>query len=450
MTLRNRSQFAIFALALLATAGCKSTPKPGDEPPSSIATQKWADVNQVGKDYVPVERQATQTLNAALCTGPYKPNPNQAPVHVLSLSAGGKYAAYCGGCVVGWTERGDRPKFDVVTGMSGGALISVFALLGPQHDDTIRQVFTTLKGSDFFTYRPFYYLVAQRTIGTSAPLAKLLDHYIHDGIVDELAAAHGEGRRCLIGTMNLHTRRLCVWDLTAVAASGREDRLCLIRKILLASGSIPAMVEPVEFDITVDGVRYVEQHCDGGAVCQAFFRLSEDQAPEARIPCPPGSNLYCMGAGKLYVDPLVGDLGFITKIRSTTSNTLYAMYRGDLYRMYTCAIAAGMKFHLCAIPQDFDISAESMKINPDDLRKLFNLGYCEGKAGMKWRYQPPGSEPNEEEWPRTGTDFKLDPKPLGDLIPDKLINPPKRLPDNPIRPMINSFRSPTSFSPVAK
>ena len=449
MILRKRPSLAIFALALAATAGCKSTPKPGNEPPAELVKQKWADVNPVGTDYVPVERQATQTLNAALCTGPFKPNPNKAPVHVLSLSAGGKYAAYCGGCVVGWTEHGDRPKFDVVTGMSGGALISVYALLGPQYDDTIRRVFTTLTGTDFFRYKPLYYLLTQRTIGTSAPMKRLLEQEFHEGVIDELAMAHGEGRRCLIGTMNLHTRRLAVWDLTAIAASGRSDRSCLVRKILLAAGSIPGLVEPVEFDVTVDGVRYVEQHCDGGAVCQGFFRLTEDHAPEARIPCPPGSNLYCMGAGKLYVDPLVGELGFITKVRSATSATLYAMYRGDLYRMYTCAVAAGLKFHLCAIPSDFEIKPESMKIDPDDFRKLFNLGYCEGKSGMKWRYQPPGSEANEEEMPRTGTDYRLDPKPPGDLIPSKPADPPRRLPDGPTRPM-SYYRSQTSLSPVAK
>jgi hypothetical protein len=439
------------ALALGLLAGCKTPPKPGQEPPASMSLSNFADCQKIGPEYVPAERQATQTLNAALCTGPYKPNPNKAPINVLSLSAGGKYAAYCGGVIVGWGEHGSRPKFDVVAGMSGGALISIHALLGAKYDDVIRRQFTTLKGEDFFKFKPVYYLLTSRTLGTSDPLKRLLDREVHDELVTDLAGAHAEGRRCLVGTMNLHTRRLAVWDLTAIAASDRPDRRELIKKILLASGSIPGLVDPVEFDVTVNGCRYVEQHCDGGAVCQGFFRLTADQAPDGRLPVPPASNLYCMGAGKLYSDPLVGELGFIGKIRSATSGTLYAMYRGDLYRMYTVAVAAGLKFHLCAIPQDFEIKPESMKIDQDDLRKLFNLGYCEGKAGGKWRFQPPGSEPGEEEMPRTGTDYYIDNAVRGDLFPQtpkQMAEPPRNLPDQPTRTWWQTF--PIFHSAVAK
>ena len=456
MILRCRPLFAILTLVVGLTAGCKSTPTPGNEPPGSLTKFKWSDNDQIGPDYVPAERQATQTLNAALCTGPFKPNPNKAPIHVLSLSAGGKYAAYMGGLLVGWTEHGDRPVFDVVTGMSGGALVAPYAVLGSKYDDSIRRHFTTLKGDDFFKYKPFYYLITQKTIGTSDPLKKLLDREIHDGVIADLAGAYAEGRRCLIGTMNLHTRRLVVWDITAIAASDRCDKGDLVRKILLAASSIPGFVKPVEFDITVNGCRYVEQHCDGGAVCQGFFRLTSDQAPEGRLPTPPGSALYCMGAGKLYVDPLVGELGFISKVRSATTATLYSMYRGDLYRMYTVAVAAGLKFHLCSIPQDFEIAPESMKINQEDLRKLYNLGYCEGKNGMNWRFQPPGSEPGEEELPRTGTDYHVDHTIRDNAFPPPPAEPPKTLPDAPpakagyLGSMGSMLRVPIFHSAVAK
>lgn len=449
MNLPHRYLFAILSLTIGVAVGCQSTPKPGNEPPGKLTQLKWSDTNQVGIDYVPAEKQASQTLNAALCTGPYKPNPNKPPIHVLSLSAGGKYAAYCGGALVGWSETGTRPVFDVVTGMSGGALVAVYACLGPKYDAAITKHFNTLKGEDLFKYKPFYYLITQKTIGTSDPLKELLDREINDDIIAELAVAHSEGRRCLIGTMNLHTRRHAVWDVTAIAASNRPDKGCLVRKILLAACSIPGFVSPVDFEVTVDGQRYVEQHCDGGAVCQGFFKLTAEHAPEGRLPCPPGSSLYCMAAGKLYVDPLVGELGFVSKVRSATTSTLYSLYRGDLYRMYTVAVAAGLKFHLCAIPSDFEIKPESMKINPEDLRKLYNLGYCEGKSGMKWRYQPPGSEPGEEELPRTGTDYKVDNVIRGDLIPQVPNQPPQRLPDAPTKPIVY-MRDQIFHSAVAK
>ena len=42
--------------------------------------------------------------------------------NILCLSGGGSYGAYTTGVLLGWSQRGDRPCFDVVTGISTGAL----------------------------------------------------------------------------------------------------------------------------------------------------------------------------------------------------------------------------------------------------------------------------------------------------------------------------------------
>jgi hypothetical protein len=56
-----------------------------------------------------------------------------------------------------------------------------------------------------------------------------------------------------------------IWDIGAVAASGHPDALKLVRKILLASSSIPVAFPPVLFEVEVeaDGRRYDEMHADG-------------------------------------------------------------------------------------------------------------------------------------------------------------------------------------------
>ena len=42
----------------------------------------------------------------------------------------------------GWTQRGDRPQFAIVTGASAGALIAPFAFLGSRYDDVLaRRIF---------------------------------------------------------------------------------------------------------------------------------------------------------------------------------------------------------------------------------------------------------------------------------------------------------------------
>src|SRR5258708_7774509 len=68
--------------------------------------------------------------------------PAEQPV-VLALSGGGADGAFGAGLLVGWSARGTRPQFTLVTGSSAGALIAPFAFLGPAYDETLRSVFAT-------------------------------------------------------------------------------------------------------------------------------------------------------------------------------------------------------------------------------------------------------------------------------------------------------------------
>src|SRR5262245_21339690 len=47
--------------------------------------------------------------------------------HFLALSGGGDDGAFGAGLLVGWSARGNRPQFDMVTGVSTGALSAPFA-----------------------------------------------------------------------------------------------------------------------------------------------------------------------------------------------------------------------------------------------------------------------------------------------------------------------------------
>src|SRR5262245_13578384 len=71
----------------------------------------------------------------------------------LAISGGGDNGAFGSGILVGWTEAGDRPEFEVVTGVSTGALIAPFAFLGPEYDTQLRDVYTTISASDVFSER---------------------------------------------------------------------------------------------------------------------------------------------------------------------------------------------------------------------------------------------------------------------------------------------------------
>ncbi len=73
--------------------------------------------------------------------------------HFLAISGGGDNGAFGSGLLVGWTEAGNRPEFQVVTGVSTGALIAPFAFLGPEYDPQLRAVYTTISADDVYSER---------------------------------------------------------------------------------------------------------------------------------------------------------------------------------------------------------------------------------------------------------------------------------------------------------
>ncbi|MCU0706369.1 MAG: patatin-like phospholipase family protein, partial [Fimbriiglobus sp.] len=340
---------------------------------------------------------------ADILAAQYKANtPPATPRHALLLSGGGQYASYNAGCLVGWTQSGSRPKFDVVTGISGGAIVAVYAFIGERYDAPLQQFFTTVGNRDLFAIRPFIGLLRDGSMASPKRLEALIEREANDCLLADLRAAHQEGRRLYLGTMNVRTRRLVVWDVGAIACSGRPDAAQLVRKVILASVSIPGQLPAVRFEIVADGKTYTEEHVDGGAASQTFLRLPA----EAQRPTPTatgwleGSNLYVMAAGKLYAPNLEGKLSFLKRVTSTVSAALYALYRSEVLNLYAFCGVSGMKFQMIAIPPETEVPGNSMTFEPKEMQKLFALGYEQAKGGVPWRLTPPGAEPGEEEHPR--------------------------------------------------
>src|SRR4029079_12040809 len=63
--------------------------------------------------------------------------------NLLAISGGADDGAFGAGLLVGWSEHGDRPEFDLVTGISAGALIAPFAFLGRAYDSQLAGLFTS-------------------------------------------------------------------------------------------------------------------------------------------------------------------------------------------------------------------------------------------------------------------------------------------------------------------
>jgi hypothetical protein len=141
------------------------------------------------------------------------------------------------------------------------------------------------------------------------------------------------------------THRLVVWDVGGIAASGRPDAHAIVRKVILAACSIPGISPPVEFDVTVDGVRYRERHADAGNLTQVFVRTNG--------PLAPGSSVWVLSAGKVHLNPSTKNPGTFETLVNAVSTTLYALFRADTVKLHALCRVTGSRFALIALPEDF-------------------------------------------------------------------------------------------------
>ena len=334
----------------------------------------------------------------------------------LVLSGGGSFGAYTAGILCGWTETGNRPEFDVVTGVSTGALISVFAFLGPQYDDQLHRAYTTVKSRDIYRCKPLPWALFSDSLNDSKPLLRQIESIVTPQVVEEIADAHACGRRLYIGTTDLDGRRPVVWDLGAIAISGKPDSRHLICKLLLASAAIPGFFPTVEIPVEVDGQRYVERHVDGGLTQPLFFRppyFPPEQRNAGSLPeLLYGSDEYVIVASKLYADPQPVETRLLKVVGESVSTFLYAQTRDSLVKLYMQSLLTGMQYHLASVPADFDAPKSGADFDPVAMTQMFEEGRRQVLCGTAWRQTPPGVAGGEELLQRTGTSLTVVPHTL--------------------------------------
>jgi len=108
-------------------------------------------------------------------------------VNNLALSSGGDDGAFAAGVLVGWTRSGRRPRFEIVTGVSSGALIAPFAFLGPAYDKDLESIWTGHAGADLVTPQPLAVLLGGNALADTQPLAQLIPQYVNRRLLQAIA-----------------------------------------------------------------------------------------------------------------------------------------------------------------------------------------------------------------------------------------------------------------------
>lgn len=386
-------------LAVLA-GGCASWDLRNAAPNSAIAhratlpnlpgVRYWAD--DVPQDVVAEIRRRLPNLPRLAGNGR---TPDGRPiVDILALSGGGGDGAFGAGVLAGWTARGDRPRFSVVTGVSAGAIIAPFAFLGPRYDKKLQEIWTQYQTTEILVAQILPGLLGGSALADTTPLAELIAKYVDRRMLRAIAREYRQGRILLVGTTNLDAQRPVVWNMGEIAVYDNDEALELFRKVILASAAIPGAFPPVSITVDADGQQYEELHVDGGTTREVF--ISPVQAPlrafDPLYDKPPLRRIYIIKNGKFA--PEYSPVQKMTiPIASRAIQTLIkAQHQGDVYRIYRTARDAGAEFHFLAVPETFNKVAKQA-FDPEYQSALFDEGYKIGRAGGPWYTVPPDLKP---------------------------------------------------------
>ncbi len=200
---------------------------------------------------------------------------------ILIISGGGDKGSFAAGFLAGWSAvEGPlaRPQFDIVTGVSTGALIAPFAFTDDSLADARILKLYQEPQKDWSQPRDwFFFLPGRESFVDSAGLKRDIAREVDQKLILALAKGAAEDRLLAIGTTNLDVGLSRTWDLTEEAyracqtPSHNRDQYQRIHDILRASAAIPAVFPPV----VIDDALYV----DGGATSNILL-IDDLRSPE--------------------------------------------------------------------------------------------------------------------------------------------------------------------------
>jgi predicted acylesterase/phospholipase RssA len=352
-------------------AGMPSIRAWGDSPAESLAAISWTKKTKI--DALVEARRAS---------------PRSREFNILAISGGGDNGAFGAGLLVGWGDARNRPDFELVTGVSAGALIAPFAYLGRSRDAALKEVFTKYERSDIYAPGIVAPLVGSGLVDSS-PLENLIARYVDDAFLRDIAVERKKGRMLLIGTTNLDAQRPVLWDMGRIAMSGHPRALDLFRKILLASASIPGAFPPVRISVRVGDRTYEELHVDGGVTQQVFVSrpalVRDGDISMKRT----ATRLFIIRNGRIDPEWEAVEAGIFSISLRSISTLIKNQGIGDLYRIYAKAQIEGIDFNLASIPAWFGATREK-SFEQGYMRALYDEGYRSGFQGYRWMKAPPG------------------------------------------------------------
>jgi hypothetical protein len=376
-----------FALLAAGLAGCAAPPQRLEPLPPQLADSAalpgMPAARQWG-DEPPRELQAWLELPRETLRATHSGVMSREHAYLV-ISGGGGNGAFGAGLLAGWTAHGSRPEFQIVSGVSTGALIAPFAFLGPAYDATLREVYTRYSTPDLVESRGVFSILRGDAALSTTRLRALIARYLDDAVIAAIAAEGARGRSLFVGTTNLDVGRPVVWDITHIAARGTPESRELIYDVILASTAIPGAFPPVMIEVEAGGRRYDEMHVDGGVTSQLFLASTgidwRDVMAHLEVEGTP--HVYVIRNARFRHEAEAVPRRLVPVLRRTVATLIRAQGIGDLAKLYAVSAESGFEYHLAYIPDDF-AGEPTETFDRAYMTQLFEYGYELGRTGSQW------------------------------------------------------------------
>jgi len=379
----------IFTLiTLLFFAGCASRPAP--LPKEAYRQLPFGAMNLDIKDdsQFGLKKSLGNSLLQKIAT--FKRTKKDVEYNILTLSGGGSAGAFGVGVLQGWQTRGDMPQFDVVTGISTGSIISTFIFLGGNEVTHIADIYKNLTNDKLYHLRPLSFFMKNALVDPT-PLKTMIQKEITPQLLQKVANEYKKGRRLYVGTTNLDTGGLVVWDMGAIAASNYPNKLQRYRDIIYASSAIPFFFPAQYFQVNYHNKTYYQMHVDGGIYAYTFMvgLLIDWQKVlnlQTDIRGHFHTHMYTIANRKYHLKsakkPVESNTLSMVKAMLKTQTDL--AFDCSMRTLYFLAKKRNIDYKFIFIPQNLQMQHLPSDFDPKEMNRVFTLGYTMGRE-QNWQ-----------------------------------------------------------------
>ncbi|WP_411279264.1 patatin-like phospholipase family protein [Gemmatimonas sp.] len=174
-------------------------------------------------------------------------------VDVLMLSGGGQNGAFGVGFLRGWQQRASdsMPRFDLVTGISTGALQAPYALIGtPSAIDTITALYARAAKSFAPTLDWWFWLRPTGGLVNTKRFDRTIAQTFNGPLRSELQSAFATDQQIVFGTTDFDLGIGRMWSLGDELGSDQSGAATAVRaqQLLKGATAIPGIFPPVMID----------------------------------------------------------------------------------------------------------------------------------------------------------------------------------------------------------